>query len=57
MALRNAERQKRYRLKAKNTDQRRLEAVLPFEVAIKLKYLAEHWGCTQADALSRLLMA
>ena len=56
MALSNAERQKRYRAKAKATDHQRLEAVLPFEVGIKLKYLAEHWGCTQGEALSRLLM-
>jgi hypothetical protein len=39
MAMTNAERQKRYRLKAKAADQQRLEVVLPFEVAIKLKYL------------------
>ncbi len=56
MALSNAERQKRYRAKAKATDQQRLEVVLPFEVAIKLKYLAGHWGCTQTEALGRLLM-
>jgi hypothetical protein len=56
MALSNAERQKKYRAKAKATDQQRLEAVLPHEVAIKLKYLAGHWQCTQAEALSRILM-
>jgi len=56
MAISNAERQKRYRAKAKATSQQRLEVVLPFEVAIKLKYLAAHWQCTKAEALSRLLM-
>ena len=56
MAMTNAERQKKYRAKVKDRAVGRLEAVLPFEVAIKLKYLAGHWGCTQAEALSRLLM-
>ena len=56
MAMTNAERQKRYRLKAKAADQQRLEVILPFEAAIKLSYLAEHWGCTKAEAFGRLLL-
>jgi hypothetical protein len=56
MAMTNAERQNRYRKKVKVTGRQRVEAIVPFEVAIKLDYLADHWGCTKAEALSRLLM-
>lgn len=30
---------------------------MPFEVAIKLDYLAKDWGCTKTEAFGRLLMA
>lgn len=34
----------------------RIDLEIPVEVAAKLRYLAYHWGCTQREALSRLLL-
>ncbi len=55
MALSNAERQRRHRAKARGTSSR-VDLKLPFEIAIKLDYLAQHWQCTKTEALGRMLL-
>ncbi len=55
MALSNAERQRRYRAKARGTSSR-VDLKLPFEIAIKLNYIAQHWQCTKTEALGRMLI-
>jgi hypothetical protein len=56
MALTNAERQARYKYRAKNREMMRLEFRLHIEKASKLTRLAEHWGCTKTQALERAIM-
>ena len=56
VGLTNAERQRRYRLRAKREALVRIDVRLPSETAIKLGYLAWHWDCTKAEALGRALM-
>jgi hypothetical protein len=56
MALSNAERQRRFRQKAKQDELVRIDVRLHIEKAAKLHYLAEHWGCTKTEALERALM-
>ena len=55
MPLSNAERQRRHRAKVKGKTAR-LDLVLPYEIAVKLHYLARHWQCSKTEALSRMLM-
>ena len=55
MAQSTAERQQKHRRKVKGSVVR-IDLEIPFEIAVKLGYLAYHWGCTRREALSRLLM-
>ncbi len=52
----SAERQKRYREKAKQKSIVLVTARMPHEKAIKLTYLANHWNCTKQEALERIIM-
>ncbi len=56
MALSNAERQARFRDKVRAGELARIDAKIPYETAAKLRYLADHWQCTKADALARCLL-
>ena len=55
MAYTNAERQKRYRQKARKERRVRLEPYLPLETAQLLAYLAWYWQCSQQQALAHIL--
>ncbi len=55
MAHSNAERQRRHRAKVRATSSR-VDLKLPFQIAIKLDYLAQHWQCTKTEALGRMLL-
>lgn len=56
MVLSNDERQRRYRAKRRRGETRRIDVTLPLEDAIKLDYLAAHWGCTKTAAIRRMLL-
>lgn len=55
MALSNAERQRRHTLKVKGSVLR-IDLEVPFEIGVKLGYLAHHWHSTKREALCRLLV-
>ncbi len=57
MPLSNTERQRRHRRKVQTGRLIRVDMRLPEDVGHKLGYLAQHWGCTKTQALSRCLMA
>ncbi len=57
MPLSSAERQRRYRRQVQTGRRIRIDLCLPEDVGNKLGYLAEHWGGTKTQALSRCLMA
>ena len=56
MAMTKAERQNRCWHKIRVPGFQRVEAILPFEVAIKLAYLAAHGECSKTEAPSRTLL-
>ena len=56
MVLSNEERQRRYRQKRRRGETRRIDVTLRLEDAIKLDYLAAHWGCTKTAAIRRMLL-
>ncbi len=55
-ALSNAQRQARYRRKVQIGELKRIEVTLPLEDALKLGFLAKHWGCTRTEAFRRVLL-
>ncbi len=55
-ALSNAQRQARYRRKVQIGELKRIEVTLPLEDALKLGFLAKHWGCTRTEAFRRALL-
>ena len=56
MPLSNAEKQRRYRQKKKETtEQTKLVCYLPSQAAFNLRCLTKHYGMTQAELLTKLL--